>query len=44
MGVYLYMKYDEDIITLESLVGTGRSPIQHLTIKEREYEGIKQKY
>jgi len=42
-GLYLHMKYDEDIITLESLVGTGRSPIQHLTIEEREYEGIKQK-
>lgn len=42
-GLYLHMKYDEDIITLKSLVGEGRSPIQHLTIKEREYEGIKQK-
>ena len=32
-GLYLHMKHDEDIITLESLVGEGRSPIQHLTIK-----------
>lgn len=42
-GVYLNMKYGDDIMPLEKTVGTGRSPIQLLTMKERDYEGITQK-